>query len=108
MRVPAFFEVTSPSSHRSTSQHRPEPEQPHPEERECKAAAGAPEQEPRSSCRRWRVPSSPSTRGLHHCPEAKIAQLEEQLDNETKWCPLATQHHLRASVCLSLMLFPLS
>ena len=34
--------------------------------------------------------------------EAKIAQLEEQLDNETKWVPLApTQHHLWA-LCVSV------
>ena len=39
--------------------------------------------------------------------EAKIAQLEEQLDNETKWVPLAP--HPAPSVgpvCPSLTLFP--
>lgn len=34
--------------------------------------------------------------------EAKIAQLEEQLDNGPSGCPCAaTQHHLRASLCPS-------
>ena len=40
--------------------------------------------------------------------EAKIAQLEEQLDNETKWVPLARHRAPSAgsSVCPSLTLFP--